>query len=453
MGDGVGLLVSLALAILAVVLAGPALAQSKVALVVGVSDYKVGGKLPQTLADAEKVAGSLASVGFSVERLAVPALSKGALEDALLAFGERAARADVAVLYFAGHGMQHGDDNWLIPASANLRSEEAIRFEGGALQDIMELMKKARFRIIILDACRNNPFRVNWPQTMSGPDGLGAVPKAALPVGSLVAFSAAPGQKVPNDGVYADALSRLIREGQGLELNQLMRRVRSEVQRKTPAAAPEYIPNYEGSFSFSGGYDPDAGVKADVAQRDAQIAELQRQLAELKASAAATPAGPAREAKLDLAAAISAGLEAYERQDYPGARRNWQAACDGGNALGCFNLGTLYERGQGVTQDFGQARTLYQKGCDGGNANGCFNLGLLYENGLGVTLDYGQARTLYQKGCDGGSAKGCSYQGDLVYRGLGGMKDIAAGRALLEKGCRAGDAWGCDRLKKLDAAN
>ena len=402
---------------LAVVLAGPALAQSKVALVIGVSDYKVGGRLPQTLADAEKVAGSLSSVGFSVERLAVPALTKGQLDAALLAFGERAARADVAVLYFAGHGMQHGDDNWLIPASATLRSEAAIRLEGVALQDIMELMKAARFRIIILDACRNNPFRVNWPQTMDSLDGLGAVPKAALPVGSLVAFSAAPGQKVPNDGVYADELSRLIREGQGLELNQLMRRVRSEVQRRTPAAAPEYIPNYEGSFSFSGGYDPDAGLRADFAQRDAQIAELQRQLAELRASAAATPAGPAREAKLDLAAALSAGLEAYNRQDYATARRNWQSACDGGNALGCTNLGFLYEKGLGVTQDYGQARVLYQKGCDGGDANACSNLG------------------------------------NLIYQGRGGPRDIAAGRALLEKGCRAGNQWGCDRLKTIDTAN
>ncbi len=409
---------SLVLMIFVLCVGGEALAQSRVALVIGVSDYKVGGKLPQTLADAEKIRASLAGAGFSVEKLVKPALSKSELESALLAFGERAARADVALLYFAGHGMQHGDDNWLIPASANLRSEAAIRFEGVALQDIMELMKQARFRIIVLDACRNNPFKVNWPQTMSGPDGLGTVAVNAMPVGSMIAFSAAPGQKVPNDGVYADALSRMIREGQGLELNQLMRRVRSEVQRRNPAAAPEYIPNYEGAFSFSAGYDPDA---------------------------AATAAAGGSE----LTSLLLAGLEIERRQNYIEARRLYQKACDGGSAMGCFYLGRFYERGLGVRQDYAEARQLYRKACDGGSAMGCNNLGYLYQNGRGVTQDYGQARALYQKGCDGGEAGSCSNLGGLYDNGQGVTQDYGQARRLYQMACDSGSAMGCSNLGVL----
>jgi hypothetical protein len=82
-----------------------------------------------------------------------------------------------------------------------------------------------------------------------------------LPIGSMVAFSAAPGKKVPDNGVYADALAKWI-GSDGLELKQMMERVRREVQQKTPTAAPEYIPRYDGAFTFKGSYEPNAAVAA-----------------------------------------------------------------------------------------------------------------------------------------------------------------------------------------------
>ena len=249
-------------------LVGPAWADKRVALVVGVSDYKVGGKLPQTLIDAGKIGAALSARGFSVTTLDKPDLTKSELEQALLEFSISADRADVAVLYFAGHGMQHGDDNWLIPASAELRAESHIRFEGVSLQNVVELMRTARFRIIVLDACRNNPFVVNWGATMSTGEGLGMVAQAAMPAGSLVAFSAAPGQKVPNDGLYAEALAKWI-GAEGIELRQALDRVRRDVQQKNPAAAPEYVPRYDGAFSFSTGYIETPGI-LDVPFLDAR---------------------------------------------------------------------------------------------------------------------------------------------------------------------------------------
>ena len=254
----------------AILIGSPAWAQEKIALVIGISDYKVGGKLPQTLVDADRVAKALTEVGFSTTTLVNPALSKAQLDDALVEFSVKAERADAAVLYFAGHGMQYADDNWLIPASAELRSEAHIRVQGVPLTNVIELMRPARFRIVILDACRNNPFVVNWGPARSSGDGLARLPEGMLPVGSLVAFSAAPGKKVPDNGVYADALAKLIR-ADGLELRQMMDRVRRDVQEKTPTAAPEYIPRYNGAFTFKGKYEPGA---AGVAQPELSAAEL-----------------------------------------------------------------------------------------------------------------------------------------------------------------------------------
>ncbi len=271
------------LVVLVGVLSAPAWADKRVALVIGISDYKVGGNLPQTLTDAEKIRVALADRNFDVKKLDKPNLTKGELEAELLAFSDRAKLADVAVLYFAGHGMQHDSDNWLIPASAELKAESHIRFEGVSLQDVVELMKTARFRIIVLDACRNNPFVVNWGPTMSTGEGLGMPVQSMMPAGSLVAFSAAPGKKVPNDGSYANALSRWIK-ADGVELKQMLDRVRKDVQQSNPSAAPDYVPRYDGVFSFSAGYI-EAPAATGVAQPELSEAE-RRVLAEAQQAAA-----------------------------------------------------------------------------------------------------------------------------------------------------------------------
>ncbi|WP_149721957.1 tetratricopeptide repeat protein [Campylobacter concisus] len=96
------------------------------------------------------------------------------------------------------------------------------------------------------------------------------------------------------------------------------------------------------------------------------------------------------------------GSEAYDKGDYQKAAELLQKACDGGDAMGCYSLGFLYQNGQGVKQDYQKAAELYQKGCDGRNAGGCSNLGVLYQNGQGVKQDYQKAAELYQKACDGG---------------------------------------------------
>ena len=82
------------------------------------------------------------------------------------------------------------------------------------------------------------------------------------------------------------------------------------------------------------------------------------------------------------------GKEAYDKGDYQKAAELYQKACDSGVAGGCYNLGLLYDEGQGVNQDYQKAAQLFQKACDGGGALGCSNLGVLYVNGQGVNQDY-----------------------------------------------------------------
>ena len=144
--------------------------ERRVVLVIGVTDYDAVANLTNPRIGARQVYEALRATGFDVDE-PLDSPTKAELDAALLAFSREADTADVAVLYFAGHGMQQFDDNWLIPRNARLERPQAVRVEGVRLQDIVGLMSNARLRIIILDACRNNPFSTNWPATQSPGDG------------------------------------------------------------------------------------------------------------------------------------------------------------------------------------------------------------------------------------------------------------------------------------------
>jgi uncharacterized caspase-like protein len=106
---------------------------TRVALVVGVSDYQYVPRLPNPANDAREVARRLERFGFQVERLSGPRVSKGEFDDALLRLRQRAAQADVVVVYFAGHGIELGGQNYLLPSDARLLDERDVRREAVAL--------------------------------------------------------------------------------------------------------------------------------------------------------------------------------------------------------------------------------------------------------------------------------------------------------------------------------
>ena len=98
-------------------------------------------------------------------------------------------------------------------------------------------------------------------------------------------------------------------------------------------------------------------------------------------------------------------------------------ACDGGDALSCFNLGVMYYKGDRVEQNKVLAVQLFRKACDGGGASGCFNLGNMYYKGDGVRQDKARAEELYSKACDGGGASGCFNLGVMYRNGDGVVKN------------------------------
>lgn len=96
-------------------------------------------------------------------------------------------------------------------------------------------------------------------------------------------------------------------------------------------------------------------------------------------------------------AAFNAGIAAYDNKDFVRAAQLFGQACDGGIAQGCFNLGLLHEKGEGVAQNKPRSVQLYGQACDGGIAGGCYNLGVLYTTGEGVARSKPQAFSFWRR--------------------------------------------------------
>ncbi len=214
--------------------APPALAEKRVALVIGNSAYKHAPALANPKNDAEGMAAALARLKFEV--VAGTDLDKPAMERLLRAFAQKLATADVALVFYAGHGLQVHGRNYLVPIDGKLEQETDLAFEAVPLDLVQGLMEQGqRTNIMILDACRDNPLARNLARTMGTRStsigrGLG---EAKAGVGTLIVYATQPGNVAldGDDGKNSPFTASLLKhiEAPGLEIRQVLTRVRNEV--------------------------------------------------------------------------------------------------------------------------------------------------------------------------------------------------------------------------------
>jgi Flp pilus assembly protein TadD len=212
---------------------GRAAPESRVALVIGNGAYVNAGPLPNPANDARAVAGVLREIGFDVNEGVN--LDHRSQERLVRDFLRKAASARVALLFYAGHGMQVEGKNFLVPVDAKLTARTDLPFETLELDKILAgLDDESRTNILILDACRDNPLAKNFARaaarSASNPAGL--APVSSVGSGTLIAYATAPDQ-VALDGEagnspFTAALVKHLRTP-GLEVRQMLTRVRAEV--------------------------------------------------------------------------------------------------------------------------------------------------------------------------------------------------------------------------------
>jgi uncharacterized caspase-like protein len=217
--------------------AGPAFAEKRVALVIGVSKYQRVPRLTNAARDAEAVAGLFKQAGFDTinnqRDLGIVDLRRAVRE-----FSETARDADIAVVYYAGHGIEVDGVNYLVPADAKLASDFDIEDETISLDRVLKALEGTkRLRLVILDACRDNPFANTMKRSIASRSvGRGLAKIEPTMSDTLVAFAAKAGA-VASDGdgansPFASALVKHIAEP-GLDLRLAFGRVRDDVLKST----------------------------------------------------------------------------------------------------------------------------------------------------------------------------------------------------------------------------
>jgi hypothetical protein len=224
--------------LLLIVLASPLLAQTRHALVVGIDRYDHIPSLQKARNDARAVAGALERAGFRVETLLDA--DRRTLLSGLVAFAQRLQPGDEVVFFFAGHGVEANGRNFLLPADLPaLRPGDEVLLDSDGLpvDRVLSVLtdRGVRAAVLILDACRNNPFPQQAGRSLGGTRGL--VPLSP-PVGTMVVFSAGKGQEAldrlsdtdpdPNS-VFTRRLLPLLTEP-GLALHEAARRLRGDVE-------------------------------------------------------------------------------------------------------------------------------------------------------------------------------------------------------------------------------
>lgn len=217
--------------------AGHAHAGKRVALVIGNGAYKHTRALPNPGNDAAAIAGRFRAMGFDSVSLQKD-LDYQAMRLAIRNFGRRAQRADVAVVYFAGHGLEVGGRNYLVPTDAKLLSDDDLEYEAVTLGSILRQVRSARaLRLVILDACRNNPLsskmQLSQGITRSVTRGFSRIE----PEGDIyVAYAAKHGTVAADgDGIHSPYTSALLKHMSepGIDIRRMFGKVRDSVSAAT----------------------------------------------------------------------------------------------------------------------------------------------------------------------------------------------------------------------------
>jgi uncharacterized caspase-like protein len=248
---------------------GVSVIEDRVALVIGNAAYR-RDPLDNSVNDARLMARTLDRAGFKVALR--ENLDRAGMLAALREFGDQLNENTVAVLYYAGHALQLRDHNFMIPVDAEIRTEEEIAIQGMDLTFILSQMSRAKSRVnvVILDACRDNPFAKTASTNTQG------LAQMDAPIGTLLAYATAPGKPAPDgigergNSVYTAQLARFLLTP-GLPVELMFKRVREAVVRESrQLQVPWEHSSLLGEFAFVPGLN--SSSEAAEADGSAELA-------------------------------------------------------------------------------------------------------------------------------------------------------------------------------------
>ena len=456
----------------AVITTAPALAERRVALVIGNSAYKYAGVLTNPVNDATDMAAALKKVGFQV--IEGMDLNKSSFDRKIRDFATSVSGADTGLFFYAGHGLQVAGQNYLVPIDAELNTPDALEFEMVRLDVVQRIMERAtQTNILFLDACRNNPLARNLARALGTRSaeigrGLAAVESGS---GTLISFSTQPGN-VALDGVgrnspFAHALVRQISTS-GEDLSAMLIAVRNDVMSATQRRqVPWEHSALTGRFYFgqaAAGQTPPwrVGEAAEVwnatkettdidllesfiaRYKDTFFADLaksrinelkKRASSELPISSERSGAAPVTEC--DRLAAADYDEVARAKPIYFQDMRGSDAlsACQEAVRLYQNEPRFLFQLGRPIqrTGNPHDAAELHQKAAGAGYIAANLSLARLYELGDGVAKDLAKAREHVDRAADAGNVNALIELARYYRDGVGVPRDTSRTIQYLKK--------------------
>jgi uncharacterized caspase-like protein len=226
-----------------------AAAQDRVALVVGNAAYKAS-PLSNPVNDATDIAAALRALGFQV--ISRNNASQAEMRNAIREFGNQLRRAQAGLFYFAGHGLQIAGNNYIVPVNADIRSEADAEDQSINMAYVLRTMEESQVKVslVVLDACRNNPYARGFRSASRGLAQMNAA------TGSLIAFATAPGAVAADgtgrNGIYTKHLLQSLRQPDS-DVLKVFQRTRAGVVAETGGAqTPWESTSLVGDFYFRG---------------------------------------------------------------------------------------------------------------------------------------------------------------------------------------------------------
>jgi uncharacterized caspase-like protein len=249
------------------------LATGKVALVIGNGDYAdKNARLNNPANDAIAISNSLTALGFEV--ILKTDASLDVMKQAVKDFSSKISSAEIAVFFYAGHALQFQNNNYLLPVNASLGSERDALLDGFDVGNIIYLMSSSQAKkIIILDACRDNPFKVKFRASSVG------LAQVAAPPDSLIAYSTAPGalayDGTGNNSLYTKHLMTFLKDT-NLSIIDMFSKVGEAVQKETQSFKKPQIPFLLSSLTGQIGFSKRNLAAGNSATSNSGVAVLQQ---------------------------------------------------------------------------------------------------------------------------------------------------------------------------------
>ena len=425
--------------------ASPEVGARRVALVVGMAASGSISPLRNTEADARAVAAMLERLGFSVDLSVDAPLAQ--MKDTLAAFSRRAESADIAMIYYAGHGVEAAGENYLIPVDITVDDPAQVPRQAISLTSMLGSVANARkLRIVILDSCRDNPFPASRGLAAVGSEAVAAGGGLSAPdpsQGMLVVYAAEGGKvALDGEGEHSPFTSAILESlpRPNVEIGLVFRQIRDRVMALTGnRQQPHFYGSLSGAPFFLAGED---AAVADIADKAGQWQALKPDQAAQLASLAEE--GNTR-AMIGLGyMALSPDSKKFQPSE---AFQLFSKASAAGDAEAMFELGKLYEKGIGTAQNVPEALKLYQKSADLGFADAINDLGFLYYQGAeGLPRDPAKAIQFFVRAADLRHPQAMFNVAALIDDGLIPGKTPEDAAAYLYKALRSGVADVLDQL-------